>query len=101
VSSAKELRYYVMLALYFPILLYSVSTFDVSEEAYAVTDYAARAVGEPTVVLGQPFKAQTFLSAKRLTTAGEDGSDGGKLRPQLVPQGRLEAQGDSLLVMGH
>ena len=30
-SKAKELRYYVMLALYFPILLYAVSTFDISE----------------------------------------------------------------------
>ncbi|MFB6230008.1 MAG: GldM family protein [Salinibacter sp.] len=95
-NRTKELRYYVMLALYFPILLYAVSTFDVSEETYAVKDYQAVAVGEPTVVLGQPFEARAFLAARRLTTAGEDKK---ALRPQLVPRGDLSAQGDSLLVM--
>lgn len=85
-----------MLALYFPILLYAVSTFDVSEDTYAVTDYEAKAVGEPTVVLGQSFQARTFLAATRLTTA-EGNSE--KLRPELIPQGDLLAQGDSLLVM--
>lgn len=96
-SKAKELRYYVMLALYFPILLYAVSTFDVSKSTFAVKEYQAVAVGEPTVVLGQPFKARTFLSAKRLTTADKQNAS---VRPTLVPQDEnLKSRGDSLLVM--
>ena len=95
-SNAKELRYYVMLALYFPILLYAVSTFDISEETYAVTEYEGMAVGDQTVMVGQSFEARTFLAAKRMTTAeGEEE----ELRPKLVPQGDLSSQGDSLLVM--
>ena len=85
-----------MLALYFPILLYAVSTFDVSEESYAVKDYRGVALGEQTVVVGQPFKARTFLAAEQLTTAGDEQ---GGFRPTLVPEGNLSAQGDSLLVM--
>ena len=65
-NKTKELRYYVMLALYFPILLYSVSTFDMDDETYAVKDYRGVAVGEQTVVVGQPYKARTFLTAERL-----------------------------------
>ena len=110
-SQAKELRYYIMLALYFPILLYAVSTFNVSEESYAVKDYRGVAVGEQTVVVGQPFEARTFLAAERLTTAEEER---GGFRPTLVPQGNasqgntsqgnasqgnLSAQGDSMLIM--
>ncbi len=95
-SNAKELRYYVMLALYFPILLYAVSTFDVSEETYAVKEYKGVAVGDQTVVLGQSFKARTFLAAERLTTAEEEQSG---VQPSLVPEGNLSARGDSLLVM--
>ena len=95
-SNAKELRYYVMLALYFPILLYAVSTFDISEETYAVTEYEGTAVGDQTVMVGQSFEARTFLAAKRITTIG-GGEEG--LRPKLVPQGDLSSQGDSLLVM--
>ncbi len=37
----KELRYNIMLALYFPILLYAFSTFDLSENVYAVEDLKA------------------------------------------------------------
>ena len=100
-NQAKELRYYIMLALYFPILLYAVSTFNVSEESYAVKDYRGVAVGEQTVVVGQPFEARTFLAAERLTTAEEER---GGFRPTLVPQGNasqgnLSAQGDSMLIM--
>jgi len=96
VSQAKELRYYIMLALYFPILLYAVSTFDVSEETYAVQDYKGVAVGDQTVLVGQPFEARTFLAAERLTTAGS-GEEG--FRPELVSQGNLSVRGDSMLVM--
>jgi hypothetical protein len=96
VSSAKELRYYVMLALYFPILLYAVSTFDVSEETFAVKEYKGVAVGEQPVMVGQSFEARTFLTAERLTTAEEE-EDG--VQPTLVPEGDLSTQGDSLLVM--
>lgn len=85
-----------MLALYFPILLYAVSTFDVSEDTYAVTNYEAVTVGEPTIVLGQPFEARAFLAAESLTTAEGDGEE---LRPELIPEGNLRAEGDSLLVM--
>ena len=85
-----------MLALYFPILLYAVSTFDVSEETYAVKDYQAVAMGEPTVVVGQPFQARTFLSAQTMTTA--EGNESA-IQPNLIPRGNLSSQGDSLLVM--
>ncbi len=85
-----------MLALYFPILLYAVSTFDVSEETYAVKEYKGVAVGDQTVMLGQSFEARTFLAAERLTTADEE--EGG-VQPSLVPEGNLSAKGDSLLVM--
>jgi len=85
-----------MLALYFPILLYAVSTFDISEETYGVKEYEAVAMGEQTVVVGQPFQARTFLSAKRLTTAEGDDAE---IRPRLIPDGKLTSQGDSMLVM--
>lgn len=96
-SSAKELRYYVMLALYFPILLYSVDTFDLSDETYAVKEYEAISVGEPTVVMGQEFEARSFLAAQELAEAGGDPDEG--IRPELVPRGDLSAHGDSLLAM--
>jgi hypothetical protein len=95
-SSAKQLRYYVMLALYFPLLLYSVSTFDLSEETYAVKTYKAVSVGEPTVVLGQPFQARAFLAAEELASAEQKDST---IRPQLIADGALAALGDSALVM--
>lgn len=85
-----------MLALYFPILLYAVSTFDVSEETFAVQEYRAVAMGDRNVVVGQPFQARTFLSATRLTTAEGEGAG---VSPKLIPSGNLSVQGDSLLTM--
>ena len=96
-SSAKQLRYYVMLALYFPLLLYSVSTFDLSEETYAVKSYKAVSVGEPTVVLGQPFQARAFLAAEELASAKQQKDS--TIRPQLIAGGDLAALGDSALTM--
>ena len=96
-SSAKQLRYYVMLALYFPLLLYSVSTFDLSEETYAVKKYKAVSVGEPTVVLGQPFQARAFLAAEELASAKQQKDS--TIRPQLIAGGDLAALGDSALTM--
>ena len=96
-SSAKQLRYYVMLALYFPLLLYSVSTFDLSDETYAVKSYKAVSVGEPTVVLGQPFQARAFLAAEELASAKQESDS--TIRPQLVADGSLAALGDSVLTM--
>lgn len=86
-SELKDLRYHVMLALYFPILLYAFSTFDLSEETYVVEALAPVVVGEPTVVLGQPFEARAFLSV----ASGEG--------QQLSADGALEALGDSLFRM--
>jgi hypothetical protein len=85
-----------MLALYFPILLYAVSTFDISGETYGVKEYEAVAVGGQDVVVGQPFEARTFLSAQRLTTAKGDGTE---IRPDLIPSGKLSSRGDSVLYM--
>lgn len=96
-GSAKQLRYYVMLALYFPLLLYSVSTFDLSEETYAVKKYEAVSVGEPTVVLGQPFQARTFLAATELASAKQESDS--TIRPELIADGDLVTLGDSALVM--
>lgn len=96
-SSAKQLRYYVMLALYFPLLLYSVSTFDLSEETYAVKSYRAVSVGEPTVVLGQPYQARAFLAAEELASAKQQQDS--TIRPELIAGEDLTAQGDSALVM--
>lgn len=86
-SGVKELRYYVMLALYFPILLYAFSTFDLDENTYAVQGVEPVVVGEQTVVLGQPFRAQAFLAV-----AGGQGQT-------LTGDGLLEALGDSVFQM--
>ena len=83
----KELRYNIMLALYFPILLYAFSTFDLSESTYAVGDLQPVVMGEETVVLGQPFSAHAFLAV-----ASGQGQ-------QLQGQDALVAQGDSLFMM--
>ncbi len=83
----KELRYNIMLALYFPILLYAFSTFDLSEDVYAVEDLKPVVVGEQTVVLGQSFEARAFLAV------------GGGQGQQLVGEGALVALGDSLFQM--
>lgn len=96
-SSAKELRYHVMLALYFPILLYAVSTFDIERDTYAVEEYEAVAIGEPTVLLGQQFEARAFLAASTLRAVSNDTSR--VIRPRLSAEGDLLAKGDSLLTM--
>ena len=83
----KDLRYNVMLALYFPILLYAFSTFDLSDETYVVNEIEPVVIGDQTVVLGQPFEAQAFLSV----AAGEG--------QQLFGSDGLEALGDSLFQM--
>lgn len=83
----KELRYYVMLALYFPILLYAFSTFDLDEDTYAVKGIEPIVVAEEVVVLGQPFEARTFL-----VVSGGQGQ-------QLTGSGQLVASGDSLFTM--
>lgn len=86
-DSIKDLRYNVMLALYFPILLYAFSTFDLSDETFVVNDVRPVVVGERTVVLGQPFEAQAFL-----TVASGEGQE-------LLGAGALAALGDSLFRM--
>ncbi|MCB0719801.1 MAG: hypothetical protein KDD65_15240 [Bacteroidetes bacterium] len=83
----KELRYYVMLALYFPILLYAFSTFDLDETTYAVKGIEPIVVAEDIVVLGQPFEAKTFLIVS--------GGQGQKLSGDA----KLSAVGDSLFTM--
>ena len=83
----KELRYNIMLALYFPILLYAFSTFDISENTYAIGDLQPVVVGEEIVVLGQPFEGRAFLAV-----AGGQGQ-------QLLGDSTLTAQGDSLFLM--
>ncbi|NNE34791.1 MAG: hypothetical protein HKN13_06125 [Rhodothermales bacterium] len=83
----KELRYYVMLALYFPILLYAFSTFDLDEDTYAVKGIEPIVVAEEVVVLGQPFEAKTFLIVS--------GGQGQK----LVGDDGLSSIGDTLFTM--
>ncbi|MDX1531863.1 MAG: GldM family protein, partial [Rhodothermales bacterium] len=86
-SALKDLRYNVMLALYFPILLYAFSTFDLNEDVYVVEAVEPVVVGERTVVLGQPFEAQALL-----TVAAGEGQE-------LASEGALEVVGDSLFRM--
>lgn len=92
-----ELRYYVMLALYFPILLYAVSTFDVSEDTYAVKDYRPISVADTTVMLGEAFEARAFLAVQRLTTT--EGKKTKSVRPSLVARGDLSSRENSQLLM--
>lgn len=86
-SELKDLRYNVMLALYFPILLYAFSTFDLSEDTFVVEALEPVVVGDQTVVLGQPFEARAFL-----TVASGEGQ-------QLAADGGLEVLGDTLFRM--
>jgi hypothetical protein len=88
-SRLKDLRYSVMLALYLPILLYAFSTYDLSDDSYAVQSIEPVVVGEQSVVLGQPFSARAFL------TVGRD--EGQQL--EAGSGGGLEVVGDSLLQM--
>ncbi len=83
----KDLRYNIMLALYFPILLYAFSTFDISENTFAVESLEPVVVGQQTVVLGQPFSARAFLAISE----GQG--------QQLLGDSALVALGDSLFQM--
>lgn len=83
----KELRYNIMLALYFPILLYAFSTFDLDEDVFVVENLEPVVVAPQTVVLGQPFEARALLAVR----------DGGG--QQLSPSGDLTAEGSELLRM--
>ena len=84
------MRYNVMLALYFPILLYAVTTFDLSDDTVAINDddLVPVVVGERTVLLGQPFEGRAFL-----TLAGDAAGR------TLATEGALEVVGDSLIRM--
>ena len=86
-AGIKELRYYVMLALYFPILLYAFSTFDLNEETFIVDSFEPVVVGASQVVLGQEFQGRAFLAV---------GSGQGQ---QLIGEGGLQSVGDSLFSM--
>lgn len=88
-QSLKDLRYNVMLALYFPILLYAFSTFDLNENSYVVEDVQPVVVGEQTVVLGQPFEAKAFLAVAN--------GEGQSL--QSTSDSALQVIGDSLFRM--
>ncbi|MFB6247237.1 MAG: hypothetical protein ABEL97_01555 [Salinibacter sp.] len=68
----KELRYQVMLALYLPILLYSFSTFDLSEQSVAAEKVEPVLVGgQQTVVMGQKYNASAYLKAAQLAKGGQ------------------------------
>lgn len=87
-SRIKDMRYSVMLALYLPILLYAFSTYDLSDDAYAVQSIEPVVVGEQTVLLGQPFNARAFLTVGR--------GEGQRLE---ADSSGVEVVGDSLLRM--
>jgi hypothetical protein len=86
-QSLKDIRYNVMLALYFPILLYAFSTFDLDESSFVVQDVEPVVVGDRTVVLGQPFEAQALLTI----SSGEG--------QELTGSDALQVIGDSLFRM--
>ena len=85
--SVKDMRYNVMLALYFPILLYAMSTFDLDDSTIAVGNVQPYLDAEETVVLGQPFQARAMLAVG----AGEGLS--------LSGSEAFMASGDSMFVM--
>lgn len=61
-----------MLALYLPILLYAFSTFDLSEESVAAQEVSPVLVeGPETIVLGQDYGAQAYLTATELANGGQ------------------------------
>jgi hypothetical protein len=75
-----------MLALYLPILLYSFSTFDISEEAVAIKEVNPTLVGQKSLVLGQQY------SAKALMIPPSD-----KIGVEARDE-RMRVQGDSLVM---
>ena len=98
----KELRYQVMLALYLPILLYSFSTFDLSEQSVAAEKVEPVLVGgQQTVVLGQEYNANAYLKAAQLAKGGEITlrTDDQKVTVQgneniIVPTAKLLSEGE-------
>lgn len=85
--SLKDLRYNIMLALYFPILLYAFSTFDLDDDVFVVDELEPVVVAPEMVVLGEPFEAHALLAVR----------EGGGQR--LAPEGMLTAEGNDLLRM--
>jgi len=98
----KELRYQVMLALYLPILLYSFSTFDLSEQSVAAEKVEPVLVGgQQTVVLGQEYTANAYLKAAQLAKGGQITlrTDDQKVTVEgnedvIVPTAKLLAEGE-------
>lgn len=79
-SSTKQLRYRIMLALYLPILLYSFSTFDLTEDVVAFTaeptieEGHIEDVGKETSLVedtGEPVSVDSIDSANQPHTADE------------------------------
>ncbi len=59
----KTLRYQIMLALYLPILLYAMSTFDIEEDTAYFRSIESIVVGQDNMVLGQTHQAGAYLAA--------------------------------------
>jgi hypothetical protein len=98
-----------MLALYLPILLYAFSTFDLSDESVAAQEVSPVLVeGPETVVLGQNYDAQAYLTATELADGGDiqlrtdNGSvqitDGSQLR---VPSASLLGEDEDEATFGY
>jgi hypothetical protein len=83
----KDLRYNIMLALYFPILLYAFSTFDLQDDVFVVEGLEPVVVAPETVIFGEDFQARTFLAVRE---------GGGQ---SLTPDDPLVADGNDLLRM--
>jgi hypothetical protein len=98
-ASIKQLRYQVMLALYLPILLYSFSTFDVDETTVAVKEVQPVLVGEETIILGQEFRADAYLTAVQIGTAkGKEGKAGGLTVRAPEGSGLMVEEGNQLVM---
>ena len=98
-----------MLALYLPILLYAFSTFDLSDESVAAQEVSPVLVeGPETIVLGQDYDAQAYLTATELADGGDiqlrtnNGSvqitDGSQLR---VPSASLLGEDEDEATFGY
>jgi hypothetical protein len=98
-----------MLALYLPILLYAFSTFDLSDDSVAAQEVAPVLVeGPETIVLGQDYGAQAYLTATELADGGQiqlrtdapsvQITDGSQLR---VPSASLLDEGEDEATFGY